>query len=853
MQPHRWPLAWRLATLPVLVALVTGGAAFVVARHALLGPLETRAQQQVDQAAALMADQIGRVLSRRVSEMQLVARSSPWAAAPTAALEATAIEALQQTSPAYQWIAIVDAQGRVRAASDGAPAGRSIADWAVFRSAAGPVVIGASLRPMNGPAALADLLVRLDGSGEGAPRWLAAQLSRVHADALRDLVLGAPPARRTLDVRLVDAAGHVLLGPASAVKPPAPAAGDRMFDATRPLEGLPSAPVPGWLAVATQDRAAALALAHDLERRLFATLVITCGFLALGGWWLSRRLTRPYDSLLGAVSRRLREPAGKAPADFNRALDALAAELRDERPDSGSPLTAIARDAERLRSLIDGMPLATVVTDLDGRVKLWTRGAESLFGYPATAAVGRPLRELLRGDMLTLRSDALQRQLAGASAGVPPTRARVLRQDGRPVWIEWVGIRLGGDAGNPVDLLMQARDRTAEREARTRARLSARRLAIVLEAARDTSFILLDAQGQVVEWSRGTELMGRWPPGTLAGQSHEIFFTPQDRAAGLPAGLRDQATRLGRAHFEGWRVRRDGSRFWGEVTLYPVPGVAPAQSAGYVQVVRDLTAQHLSAEIMRQAREGLSDLARRLMEQEKLTTQRVAQALHDRLGQFLAALRMHTESLQALPPERLWAEWRERAPTIDRLHAEAMREVRQVLTELRPPLLDELGLVAALDNELRTHPARGTGTDLLLDAPDSARTQRWPASVEYAAFMIAREAITNALRHAGSPVVRVEVGGGPSHLHLSVADDGARPLVDAVERPGHLGLVGMRERALAIGAQLTIRAGSAREGQRGTEVLLVWHDTAESPAGAPLRPTPASVDARSPIDTEATR
>ncbi len=204
----------------------------------------------------------------------------------------------------------------------------------------------------------------------------------------------------------------------------------------------------------------------------------------------------------------------------------------------------------------------------------------------------------------------------------------------------------------------------------------------------------------------------------------------------------------------------------------------------------------------------LQHLTQKLMAQEKLTTRRLAQALHDRLGQTLAAIRLGFDAVCATPPERLAA-----------LLEQAVGEVRRVLMDLRPPVLDEAGLAAALDDELRGRVGDGGGVALALEIAPSCEDQRWPADVEYAGFMVAREAVANALRHAGAARVQVRVGGGPGRLRISVEDDGRG--IDDTElagRPGHLGLVGMRERALAIGARCTVR----RNAQGGTTVNLQW-------------------------------
>jgi signal transduction histidine kinase len=129
-----------------------------------------------------------------------------------------------------------------------------------------------------------------------------------------------------------------------------------------------------------------------------------------------------------------------------------------------------------------------------------------------------------------------------------------------------------------------------------------------------------------------------------------------------------------------------------------------------------------------------------------------------------------------------------------------------VLHALRPALLEEQGLVAALDNEVRTRCIDPARADVLLELDEDDLGLRWPADVEYAAFMIAREAIVDAQQRSGCTLVRVVLSGDAHSLQLEVIDDGQPAAQVLPAAPlGHLGLVGMRERAVAIGARFEVQ------------------------------------------------
>jgi signal transduction histidine kinase len=157
---------------------------------------------------------------------------------------------------------------------------------------------------------------------------------------------------------------------------------------------------------------------------------------------------------------------------------------------------------------------------------------------------------------------------------------------------------------------------------------------------------------------------------------------------------------------------------------------------------------------------------------------------------------------------------------LDALVDEGNRQVREVLVDLRPPHLEDFGLARALALELQSREMFAGGMLIAL-RDDAATGQRWPPEVEYAAFMVAREAVRNALRHAGGRKVEVRLAGDAAVMDLKVVDDGAGgvPLVPA---RGHLGLQGMRERAQGVGAALTIE--SAPSG--GVRVCWRWRRAA---------------------------
>lgn len=235
----------------------------------------------------------------------------------------------------------------------------------------------------------------------------------------------------------------------------------------------------------------------------------------------------------------------------------------------------------------------------------------------------------------------------------------------------------------------------------------------------------------------------------------------------------------------------------------------------------DVTDRRLAEDSLLRTQHELSELAQRLLMQERETTNRLAHVLHDQLGQTLGGARLQLD-LAIQRAGAAGAETGDRLRQVSALVDASIADVRSLLVELRPPLLREQGLAAALDNELQRVQGHGADIRLQLQSGAAARQAHWPDDVAYAAFMIAREALANALRHARARHVVLVLDGDGGELRLRVRDDGTGiGDTDRAGRPGHLGLVGMRERAIAIGARLDIH----RHAEGGTEVCLHWQAT----------------------------
>jgi len=203
---------------------------------------------------------------------------------------------------------------------------------------------------------------------------------------------------------------------------------------------------------------------------------------------------------------------------------------------------------------------------------------------------------------------------------------------------------------------------------------------------------------------------------------------------------------------------------------------------------------HNLLERIEEERRRSGQLAMRAQEEER---RRLARDLHDEVNQALTAILLRLEALaQETPPER--------APEVvelKRLVNQAMDELLNLARQLRPSALDDHGLVAALETQMKRFSAR-TGIEARLDTagdPDELADV-----IQTAIYRVAQEALTNVTRHAGATVVELAVLQKNGDVELRVSDDGRG--FDPAVRGGGLGLVGMAERARLVGGELDVRS-----------------------------------------------
>lgn len=248
-------------------------------------------------------------------------------------------------------------------------------------------------------------------------------------------------------------------------------------------------------------------------------------------------------------------------------------------------------NAAMYRLLVESVPdYAIFMLDPDGYVRSWNLGAQRIKGYQPSEIIGHHFSVFYPPDVIAQRWP--EHELATARAvGRFEDEGWRLRKDGTRFWANVVITRLVDDDGTLLGFAKITRDLTTRREHEELLRRSEERFRLLVEGVRDYAIFMLDPAGHVVSWNAGAEAAKGYTAEEIIGRHFSVFYAPDVVASGWPARELELALRDGRVEDEGWRVRKDGTRFWASVVITALHD-ANGRHIGFAKVTRDLTEKH---------------------------------------------------------------------------------------------------------------------------------------------------------------------------------------------------------------------------------------------------------------------
>jgi PAS domain S-box-containing protein len=504
---------------------------------------------------------------------------------------------------------------------------------------------------------------------------------------------------------------------------------------------------------------------------------------------------------------------------------------------------ALRESEARFRTLADTVPQVIWANEAGGRATYFNQRWYEYSGLSYEQSAGPGWQAIVHPDDAPASRERWQRALD--QGAVFDTEYRLRRADGSYRWHLGRNVPLRDNEGHITGWFGSATDIEDLKQAEAALQASEERLRLVIESVQEYAIVTLDPAGRISSWNSGAEQIFGYAPDEVLGRDVELLFTPEDRAAQVSAREQQAALTEGRAADERWHLRKDGTRFYADSVLSPVRDAA-GRLRWFVKVARDLTAKQQAAAELQAARDALElhvaertaelakansvlqqeireriglERARALLMEQLVTAQederrRIARDLHDSFGQFLSALSIQLRVAQDVPdiPDGM----RAAIGRVRSLAAHLDAELDRLMNELRPPALDQLGLVDALQSYVA---AWTTTSAVPVDLYASGLAEpRLPPVVESTLYRIVQEALTNVLKYANASQVSIVLERLDGDVRVIIEDDGVGFDPGAVIQQGgrRMGLVGMRERATLAGGTLRIESAPGQ----GTSIYV---------------------------------
>lgn len=294
------------------------------------------------------------------------------------------------------------------------------------------------------------------------------------------------------------------------------------------------------------------------------------------------------------------------------------------------------------QTLVDAVrDQAIFLLDSGGKVISSNQAVASVTGYAAAELHGRqlPFWKIVQG---LHPAGTLSSRETVASPEKFEAEAWLMHKQGHSFRARVRRFPLPQSAGSGY--LLMVRDVTAEFEALETLRQSERQFRTLVDGVVDYAIFMLDAEGVITNWNSGAQRIKGYTASDIIGQHFSVFYTEEDRAHGLPARSLASAIRHGQFESEGWRVRKDGSRFWANVVLDPIHG-PDGTLLGFAKITRDITEQRKTQMALEETRAELAHAQR--MESIGQLTGGIAHDFNNLLTGMIGSL----ELLKQLMPE----------------------------------------------------------------------------------------------------------------------------------------------------------------------------------------------------------
>ncbi len=444
---------------------------------------------------------------------------------------------------------------------------------------------------------------------------------------------------------------------------------------------------------------------------------------------------------------------------------------------------------------------AVVSVDLEGNIFYANAATEKLYGHRVEEITGRPIGEVLQ----TYFPDSIGPSFADYLKihGTWRGEVRQLHKAGRELDVELSATLIRDSQGKPLGFVGVQRDIQERKRSEAALRESEERYRLLVENSTDI-ITEVDEEARILYSSPNRRAILGYEEGELVGVDGFTNIHPDDVAQARAIFHQGRGSLVYRMH------HKDGSWRWFESS-----GQKYRSRLGKLHAVivsRDITQRKQSEDELEKSRKQLEQFSVHLEDSLEEQRNRLSREMHDELGQLLTILRFDISWLAsniAQGPKGL----REKVESLRETVDTAIKSVKRISQELRPPQLDALGLVGAMQWDVKQFEQKFSIPTRFHTMPQEVELQANQRLALYRAF---QEALTNIARHAGATEVTVDLTPMNGCLRLKIQDNGRGITAEDMQKMNSYGLIGMRERLRQWNGSVTVTGTP----NRGTTVLI---------------------------------
>jgi PAS domain S-box-containing protein len=469
---------------------------------------------------------------------------------------------------------------------------------------------------------------------------------------------------------------------------------------------------------------------------------------------------RSFSRELPSVPRDSKSATGAGDREVSANWDALD-------PTAGSDRSLVESDFSSVVELIKDY--AVFLLDGNGHVTTWNLGAQRIKGYQASEIIGEHFSRFYTVEDVRAGLPARALRIAREDGRYENEGWRV-RKDGSRFWADVVITPVRGASGKPAGFVKVTRDLTERKIAQENLRQSRERSRLLVENLRDYAIFFVDLSGNVGTWNSGAEQVTGYRPDQIVGRHFSILYTPEEVKEGRPRLDLEIAVRDWRVEYEGWRLRKDGSRFQAEVAMWVLYNDS-GMTVGFIVSIKDVTERNRVQEerALRLAAESA------LRERDDF----LSMASHE-LRSPLSALKLYVqtirEEMKSGSLERAIAKLPERLERVEKQADRVEALISRMMT---------VSIVAAghIKLDLQNVDLSALASAVIADMREAARQANCKVSLQTSGPVegfwsrehieeIVRNLLQNAFKFGRAQPVHVEVGADQTYAWLTVKDHG---------------------------------------------------------------------------------